>query len=75
MAVDVQRLGVKARAAGIHLIFAAQRPDVNVMPMQLRDNLGQPPDPEGRQRRHLGDRAWRERRGVVVGAWPFGCSA
>ena len=37
---NVQRLGVKARAAGIHLIFAAQRPDVNVMPMQLRDNLG-----------------------------------
>jgi S-DNA-T family DNA segregation ATPase FtsK/SpoIIIE len=31
---------VKARAAGIHLIFAAQRPDANVMPMQLRDNLG-----------------------------------
>lgn len=40
VAVNVQRLGVKARAAGIHLIFAAQRPDVNVMPMQLRDNLG-----------------------------------
>ncbi|MFD3259584.1 FtsK/SpoIIIE domain-containing protein [Paenibacillus lentus] len=36
----VQRLGVKARAAGIHLIFAAQRPDVNVLPVQLRDNLG-----------------------------------
>lgn len=36
----VQRLGVKARAAGIHLIFAAQRPDNNVFPMQLRDNLG-----------------------------------
>lgn len=36
----VQRLGVKARAAGIHLIFAAQRPDANVMPVQLRDNLG-----------------------------------
>lgn len=36
----VGRLGVKARAAGIHLIFAAQRPDANVMPMQLRDNLG-----------------------------------
>ncbi|MDN3277856.1 FtsK/SpoIIIE domain-containing protein [Frankia sp. RB7] len=40
IASNVQRLGVKARAAGIHLIFAAQRPDANVMPMQLRDNLG-----------------------------------
>jgi DNA segregation ATPase FtsK/SpoIIIE, S-DNA-T family len=40
VSINVQRLGVKARAAGIHLIFAAQRPDVNVMPMQLRDNLG-----------------------------------
>lgn len=37
---NFSRLGVKARAAGIHLIFAAQRPDANVMPMQLRDNLG-----------------------------------
>ena len=37
---NVSRLGVKARAAGIHLIFAAQRPDAHVMPMQLRDNLG-----------------------------------
>jgi DNA segregation ATPase FtsK/SpoIIIE, S-DNA-T family len=36
----VSRLGVKARAAGIFLIFAAQRPDSNVMPMQLRSNLG-----------------------------------
>lgn len=36
----VQRLGVMARAAGIHLFFAAQRPDKDVMPMQLRDNLG-----------------------------------
>jgi S-DNA-T family DNA segregation ATPase FtsK/SpoIIIE len=36
----VQRLAVKARAAGIYLIFAAQRPDNNVFPMQLRDNLG-----------------------------------
>lgn len=36
----VGRLGVKARAAGIYLVFAAQRPDVNVMPMQLRANLG-----------------------------------
>ncbi len=36
----VSRLGVKARAAGIYLVFAAQRPDANVMPMQLRSNLG-----------------------------------
>lgn len=36
----VSRLGVKARAAGIYLVFAAQRPDSNVMPMQLRANLG-----------------------------------
>src|SRR5262245_22277507 len=36
----VQRLGAKAHAAGIHLIFAAQRPDATVFPMQLRDNLG-----------------------------------
>lgn len=36
----VSRLGVKARAAGISLIFAAQRPDASVMPMQLRSNLG-----------------------------------
>ncbi|PUB84850.1 MAG: DNA translocase FtsK [gamma proteobacterium symbiont of Ctena orbiculata] len=40
VSATVQRLGVKARAAGIHLIFAAQRPDANVMPMQLRSNLG-----------------------------------
>ena len=36
----VSRLGVKARAAGIFLVFAAQRPDSLVMPMQLRANLG-----------------------------------
>ncbi len=36
----VSRLGVKARAAGIFLVFAAQRPDANVMPVQLRSNLG-----------------------------------
>lgn len=36
----VSRLGVKARAAGIFLVFAAQRPDNHVMPMQLRANLG-----------------------------------
>ena len=40
VSTTVQRLGVKARAAGIHLIFAAQRPDANVMPLQLRANLG-----------------------------------
>ncbi len=36
----VSRLGVKARAAGIYLVFAAQRPDNTVFPMQLRANLG-----------------------------------
>ncbi len=36
----VSRLGVKARAAGIYLVFAAQRPDNTVFPMQLRSNLG-----------------------------------
>lgn len=36
----VGRLGAKARGAGIHLIFAAQRPEATVMPMQLRSNLG-----------------------------------
>jgi S-DNA-T family DNA segregation ATPase FtsK/SpoIIIE len=35
----VGRLGAKARGAGIHLIFAAQRPEALVMPMQLRANL------------------------------------
>jgi len=40
VASAVQRLGVKARAAGIYLVFAAQRPEANVMPMQLRANLG-----------------------------------
>ena len=40
VATVVSRLGVKARAAGIFLIFAAQRPDPSVMPMQLRANLG-----------------------------------
>jgi len=36
----VARLGVKARAAGIFLIFAAQRPEAQVMPPQLRSQLG-----------------------------------
>ena len=40
VASAVQRLGIRSRAAGIHLVFAAQRPEVNVMPMQLRANLG-----------------------------------
>jgi DNA segregation ATPase FtsK/SpoIIIE, S-DNA-T family len=35
----VNRLGVKARAAGIFLVFAAQRPDKDVFPMQLRAQL------------------------------------
>jgi S-DNA-T family DNA segregation ATPase FtsK/SpoIIIE len=36
----VGRLSTKARAAGIFLIFAAQRPDNTVMPLQLRSQLG-----------------------------------
>lgn len=36
----VGRLGNKARAAGIYLIFAAQRPDAHVVPVQLRAQLG-----------------------------------
>ena len=41
-AVDkhVSRLGTKSRAAGIHLVMIAQRPDNRVFPMQLRANLG-----------------------------------
>ena len=40
VSATVQRLGIKARADGIFLIFAAQRPEDRVMPVQLRDNLG-----------------------------------
>ena len=40
VAAAVQRLGIRARAAGIYLVFAVQRPEANVMPMQLRANLG-----------------------------------
>ncbi len=36
----VNRLSVKARASGIYLIFAAQRPDNTVFPMQFRNQLG-----------------------------------
>jgi DNA segregation ATPase FtsK/SpoIIIE, S-DNA-T family len=60
VASAVQRLGVKARAAGIYLVFAAQRPEVNVMPMQLRANLGNRlilrVDSEGTSEIALGDK-------------------
>jgi DNA segregation ATPase FtsK/SpoIIIE, S-DNA-T family len=60
VASAVQRLGVKARAAGIYLVFAAQRPEVNVMPMQLRANLGNRlilrVDSEGTSEISLGDK-------------------
>jgi len=36
----VSKLAIAARAAGIFLVFAAQRPDKDVLPMQLRANLG-----------------------------------
>jgi len=56
----VSRLGVKARAAGIFLFFAAQRPDADVMPMQLRANLGNrlvlKVDSEGTSEISLGER-------------------
>ena len=36
---NVSRLGVKARASGINLILVTQRPDKDVLSMQLRANL------------------------------------
>jgi DNA segregation ATPase FtsK/SpoIIIE, S-DNA-T family len=36
----VQRLGAKARAAGIHVILATQRPDQKTVPSVLKSNLG-----------------------------------
>lgn len=36
----VKRLGAKARAAGIHLICATQRPDRNTVPGEIKANLG-----------------------------------
>ncbi|NYZ14803.1 DNA translocase FtsK [Azospirillum sp. RWY-5-1] len=39
VSTSVNRLGVKARAAGIHLVFITQRPDKDALPMQLRANL------------------------------------
>jgi S-DNA-T family DNA segregation ATPase FtsK/SpoIIIE len=60
VASAVQRLGVKARAAGIYLVFAAQCPEANVMPMQLRANLGNRlilrVDSEGTSELSLGDK-------------------
>lgn len=35
----LKRLGAKARAAGIHLVLATQRPDAKTMSMALRANL------------------------------------
>jgi len=35
----VDRLSIKSRAAGIFMMFCAQRPDNTVMPMQLRSQL------------------------------------
>lgn len=36
----VNRLAQKARAVGIYMIFASQRPDATIFPMVLRSNLG-----------------------------------
>jgi S-DNA-T family DNA segregation ATPase FtsK/SpoIIIE len=36
----LDRLGAKARAAGIHLVLATQRPDKQSMPTRLKANLG-----------------------------------
>jgi len=36
----VKRLGAKARAAGIHLILATQRPDKDTVPGAIKANLG-----------------------------------
>jgi S-DNA-T family DNA segregation ATPase FtsK/SpoIIIE len=60
VANTVSRLGIMARAAGISLFFAAQRPDADVMPMQLRTNLGNrlvlKVDAEGTSEIALGER-------------------
>jgi S-DNA-T family DNA segregation ATPase FtsK/SpoIIIE len=60
VAAAIGRLGVTARAAGIHLVFATQRPDANIMPMRLRANLGNrlilQVDSEGTSEIALGER-------------------
>lgn len=38
--VSISSLSAKARAAGIYLVFAAQRPDYSVMPAFMRSNFG-----------------------------------
>jgi len=37
--LNASRLGIKARAAGINLVFITQRPDKSAFPMQLRANM------------------------------------
>ncbi len=37
---SVNSLGIKSRAAGIFMVFGLQRPDNQVMPLQLRNQLG-----------------------------------
>jgi DNA segregation ATPase FtsK/SpoIIIE, S-DNA-T family len=36
----IKRLGAKARAAGVHMILATQRPDRNTVPPAVMANLG-----------------------------------
>ena len=38
--VSISSLSAKARAAGIYLVFAAQRPEAKVMPPFMRSNFG-----------------------------------
>ena len=40
MSPKMKTLATKARAAGIFMILLAQRPDKDVLPPQIRDNLG-----------------------------------
>lgn len=38
--IAISKLSAKARAAGIYLVFAAQRPEASVMPPFMRSNFG-----------------------------------